>query len=70
MTVLNEQTLAQLNRLVPLPRYHRRQVTTEIVHVSVGKPIAPSSAGGSASTTSGRCSASRSRNGCSKTSWA
>jgi mannitol 2-dehydrogenase len=36
MTVLNEQTLAQLNGLVALPRYDRRQVTTGIVHISVG----------------------------------
>jgi hypothetical protein len=34
MTVLNEQTLAQLNGLVALPRYDRRQVTTGIVHIS------------------------------------
>jgi mannitol 2-dehydrogenase len=36
MTVLNEQTLAQLNGLVALPLYDRRQVTTGIVHISVG----------------------------------
>ena len=36
MTVLNEQTLAQLNGLVALPRYDRRQVTTGIAHISVG----------------------------------
>jgi mannitol 2-dehydrogenase len=36
MTALNEQTLAQLNGAVALPRYDRRQVTTGIVHLSVG----------------------------------
>jgi mannitol 2-dehydrogenase len=36
MTALNEQTLAQLNDAVSRPRYDRRQVTTGIVHISVG----------------------------------
>ena len=36
MTALNEQTLAQLNGAVSRPRYDRRQVTTGIVHISVG----------------------------------
>ncbi|MGH3185226.1 MAG: hypothetical protein ACRDOE_25430, partial [Streptosporangiaceae bacterium] len=36
MTALNEQTLAQLDSLVSFPRYDRRQVSTGIVHISVG----------------------------------
>ena len=36
MTALNEQTLAQLNDTVSRPRYDRSQVTTGIVHISVG----------------------------------
>ena len=36
MTALNEQTLARLNGAVARPRYDRRQVTTGIVHLSVG----------------------------------
>jgi mannitol 2-dehydrogenase len=36
MTALNERTLARLNAVVGRPRYDRRQVTTGIVHLSVG----------------------------------
>ena len=36
MTALNEQNLAQLDGAVSLPRYDRRQVSTGIVHLSVG----------------------------------
>jgi mannitol 2-dehydrogenase len=36
MATLNEQNLAQLDGAVSLPRYDRRQVSTGIVHLSVG----------------------------------
>jgi hypothetical protein len=36
MTILNQQTMTQLDAGVSLPRYDRRQVTTGIVHISVG----------------------------------
>jgi mannitol 2-dehydrogenase len=36
MTILTEQTLAQLDAGVSVPRYDRRQVTTGIVHIGVG----------------------------------
>jgi mannitol 2-dehydrogenase len=36
MTILNEQTLAQLNPRVSVPGYDRRRVTTGIVHLGVG----------------------------------
>ena len=36
MTSLTEQTLAQLNAGVSVPRYDRRRVTTGIVHIGVG----------------------------------
>src|SRR5450631_2710819 len=36
MTILTEETLAQLNADVSLPQYDRRQVTTGIVHIGVG----------------------------------
>jgi mannitol 2-dehydrogenase len=36
MTSLTEETLAQLNAEVSIPRYDRRRVTTGIVHLGVG----------------------------------
>jgi mannitol 2-dehydrogenase len=36
MTGLNEATLTELNAAVSVPRYDRRQVSTGIVHISVG----------------------------------
>ena len=36
MTILTEETLAQLNADVSVPRYDRRRVTTGIVHIGVG----------------------------------